>query len=390
MFILSYNLHFLCSLKYLMTEDKTDIKFMQQAIKLAKKGSMTTTPNPAVGCVLVKNNKVISTGFHLKSGDNHAEINALNEVQQLDAQNADCYVTMEPCAHSGKTPSCADALIKAKVKRVIIGQIDPNPLVKGKGIKLLKDNNIIVKTNILEKKCQEINKGFNKRMQSQKPYIRLKLASSLDGKTALSNGKSKWITSSDAREDVQNYRARSCAILTTSKTVIEDNSRLNVRSKKIAKDYLQKEIRQPIKIILDAKNLIYKDLNVFADQTPVWLIKNEKVKWKKSHNFPDFVKIFHLPTKQNQFDLTNLVNFLAKKELNNLWVEAGSTFAGAMLKAKLVDQWIIYMAPKLMGQDAMSLININKIMNMNDVVNFSFTKVQELGCDLKLILQEAN
>ena len=238
--------------------DVADIQYMQQAINLAKLGRFTTSPNPNVGCVIVKNNQVIGQGYHQKAGQGHAEVNALKQAGD-NANGATAYVTLEPCSHYGRTPPCADGLITAGISRVVVAMMDPNPLVAGRGIEKLQCAGIQVDSGVLEQQANALNPGFIKRMQTNLPFVTVKLGVSLDGRTALENGVSQWITASDARVDVQQFRAQHCAILTGSGTVLKDNPSLNLRWQELGsvRDVInESQLRQPIRVVIDSHNQV--------------------------------------------------------------------------------------------------------------------------------------
>ena len=243
-----------------------DAEFMQLALDLAKQGEFTAAPNPAVGCVLVKNGQIIGKGFHAKAGDPHAEVMALREAGE-NARGATAYVTLEPCAHYGRTPPCAKGLVDAGVRNVIAAMCDPNPLVAGKGLGILADAGIESAVGLLKENAEELNKGFLKRMRTVRPFVQLKLAMSIDGKTAMANGESKWITGAQARADVQQYRAKASAILSTSQTVLADNPSLNVRWAELPQEvqarYAEQHLRQPVRVILDSAHKVRSDFNLF-------------------------------------------------------------------------------------------------------------------------------
>ncbi|QJC30189.1 bifunctional diaminohydroxyphosphoribosylaminopyrimidine deaminase/5-amino-6-(5-phosphoribosylamino)uracil reductase RibD [Enterobacteriaceae endosymbiont of Plateumaris sericea] len=363
-----------------------DKVYMKYAITLAKLGVFTTTPNPNVGCVIVNNNKIVGTGYHLKSGQHHAEINALNMAGKL-AKNSTVYITLEPCNYSNLTPPCCNALIKAKVKRVIIANKDPNPKINGCGLKLLKKFGIKIKSNFLSKKAEKLNLGFFKRMRTGFPYIQLKLAISLDGKIGLYNGISKWISSIESRKDVQKLRAKSSAILSTSNTILKDNAILLVRWDElnyyIKKIYPRNLLRQPIRIILDRRNLIKPTdkLILFPGKILLIRLKYTFEKW------PYYVEQIIIPEKNGLLNLHYLFKKLGTKGINNILIEAGSILTGSLLKNKLVDELIVYLSPKLLGNIALNFCNFNEFFNMNDVLKFNFTNIKKIGKDLRLKLK---
>ena len=392
----------------------TDHLHMQRAIALAQKGRFTTAPNPNVGCVLVKADKVIGEGFHLRAGEAHAEVHALNSAGD-DAQGATCYVTLEPCSHYGRTPPCAAALVNANVHEVVIAMVDPNPQVAGKGIAILIAAGIKVRVGLLSAQSHALNPGFILRMREQRPFVRLKMAASLDGRTALKNGESKWITGPAARSDVQVYRAQASAILSTASTVIMDDASLNVRYSELGTsqaDYPldhaeksliqaeQSQVRQPIRVVLDNHRRLdahleplAKELKLFAQPGQILLVNGVKntvnVATKNSSTEQLLVNesVSRIEIEQDShhnIDLNQLMTTLAQQNINDLWVEAGATLAGALLENKLVDEIIIYLAPKLMGDSARGLAVLSELTEMAQVPTFSFTDITQIGDDLRI------
>lgn len=367
-----------------------DLNYMARAIRLAERGRFTTSPNPCVGCVIVKNNQIIGEGFHIQAGGPHAEINALSQISDngFSAEGATAYVTLEPCSHTGKTPPCASALIKAGVSTVVIGMEDPNPLVSGRGIQMLRDAGIQVHQGCLESACEKINPGFNKRMKQNRPFVQVKLASSLDGKTAMASGESKWITSYQARKDVQLYRAKACAILTGSGTVLADNPQMNVRESDFPlTDYPVESIRQPAKIIIDNQSQLTPDLNIFASETPVFVVKNKIKVTSPQQNWPKHVTQIELSGNDHNIDLTALMLELGARQMNHIWVEAGAKLAGALIQQGLVDELIIYQAAKLMGENTKGLLDVPNLTQLSQAIEWQYTDVRQIGPDLRLTLR---
>ncbi|WMY97499.1 MAG: bifunctional diaminohydroxyphosphoribosylaminopyrimidine deaminase/5-amino-6-(5-phosphoribosylamino)uracil reductase RibD [Arsenophonus sp.] len=364
---------------------KYDIKYMERALKLAKKGEFTTSPNPNVGCVIVKNNLIVGEGFHYKRGNKHAEQHAL-KIAKEKAKGSTVYITLEPCNHYGQTPPCTQALIKAKVKYVIVAMQDPNPKISGKGLLELEKAGIEIYCGLLQKKAEKLNKFFIKRMRTGFPYIILKLASSLDGKTALQSGISQWITSTRSRQDVQEIRSKVSAILTSSKTILKDNPNLNVRwtnfSKKLKNQYLKKDIRQPIRIVLDRQNQVNPEHNITKNKGECWLIRTiyKNSKWIGK------VKQIIYPKFKNEINLVSLLKNIAKKNINSVLIESGPTLSGAFLKSNLVDELIVYIAPKIIGLKAKELITVPTIQDLKNVIKLKFVSVKFINPDLKIIL----
>ena len=362
-----------------------DVAFMQLALDLAKQGEFTTTPNPSVGCVLVKDGKVVGKGFHAKAGEPHAEVMALREAGEK-ARGATAYVTLEPCSHFGRTPPCAKGLVEAGVSKVIAAMCDPNPQVAGKGLQILSDAGIQSAVGLLEENAEQLNKGFLKRMRTGKPFVQLKLAMSIDGKTAMASGESKWITGAQARADVQQYRAKASAILSTSQTVLADDPSLNVRWEELPPDvkagYPQEKLRQPVRVILDSSHKVRSDFKVFLTESPVWLVGEDDYPLT---GFPVFTDYLQLDRNQGETRLQALMAELGKRQINTLWVEAGATLAGALIAENLVDELIIYMAPKLLGDQARDLCYLPNLTQLADAPLWQLQSCEPIGDDLKLI-----
>lgn len=372
-----------------MTFSIQEYQFMAKAINLAKQGQYTTSPNPNVGCIVVKDGEVIAQGWHKKAGTGHAEVNAFAQLTAEQASGATCYVTLEPCSHFGRTPPCAQLLADKKVKKVIIAMVDPNPSVAGRGIRMLEDAGIEVEVGLLEQDARQLNLGFLSRMERKQPFVQVKLASSIDGKTALQNGESKWITGTEARADVQKYRAQACAILSTSATVLADNASLNVRGAELKFDYpldeTNTEIRQPKRVILDSQGLItpskLQDLALFDTDSEVILIRK--------HLSGDFTGIENIKEAQinyaDSFDLADLLAYLSTEEVNTLWVEAGGKLAASFVEQGLFDELICYLAPKVMGHQAQEMLPVGPYSSMSEVTELKLNQVSQMGDDLKLI-----
>ncbi|WP_375752942.1 bifunctional diaminohydroxyphosphoribosylaminopyrimidine deaminase/5-amino-6-(5-phosphoribosylamino)uracil reductase RibD [Vibrio sp. HN007] len=369
-----------------MQFSKTDYQMMSRAIQLAKGGIFTTHPNPNVGCVIAKDGEIIGEGFHYRAGEPHAEVHALRAAGD-SAEGATAYVTLEPCSHYGRTPPCAEALIKAKVSRVICAMEDPNPQVAGRGVNMLRDAGIEVGVGLLEAESNALNPTFLKKMRTGMPYVQLKLASSLDGKTALSNGVSKWITSPEARRDVQRFRAQSGAILSTSKTVIEDNASLTVRWSElpdsIKNQYSESEVRQPVRVILDRQN----QLELKKDELALFKAESEVISVSEREQSDLTVPL----DATGNLDLKETLQRLAKEQnINHIWIEAGATLAASLIEQKLVDELILYQAPKLMGGDSRSLINMSGLTEMSQAVELDIKDVRMVGPDVRVIATISN
>ena len=358
----------------------SDVEYMQHAIRLAKKGLYTTDPNPNVGCVIVKNNEIVGEGWHRRAGEPHAEVNALEQAGS-QANDATVYVTLEPCSHTGKTPPCAEALIKAGVKKVIAAMVDPNPLVAGNGLKKLEEADIETQSGLLESQARELNPGFIKRMESGRPFVRVKLAMSLDGRTAMASGESQWISGEASRYDVQRLRATSSAVLTGIDTVLFDDPSMNVR---LSADQLDVEqVRQPKRIILDSQLRMRSDVKIASLDGECIVYTSISVANDKHYPF----KVETINTQDGQIDLQALMQDLANKEINLLHVEAGSVLCGALLKNDLVDEIIIYMAPHIMGDAAKGLSHLPELDQMKDRISLDIKDVKSIGNDIRITAQ---
>ncbi|USD65863.1 bifunctional diaminohydroxyphosphoribosylaminopyrimidine deaminase/5-amino-6-(5-phosphoribosylamino)uracil reductase RibD [Vibrio sp. SCSIO 43136] len=352
-----------------------DHQMMQRALKLAHKAPYTTAPNPQVGCVITQGETIVGEGFHYRAGEPHAEVFALRQAGD-NAQGATAYVTLEPCSHYGLTPPCAEALVKAKVAKVICAMQDPNPKVAGRGINILRQAGIEVEVGLLEADANAVNPAFISQMTRKRPFVQLKLAASLDGQTALSNGESKWITSAAARQDVQRYRAQSGAILSTSQTVIADNASLNVRwhdlPASVQEQYPEQELRQPARIILDRRNQLTPELALFQQSGEVLTVGEQGN--------------IQIAADENGFDLTSLLESLSKQHnINHLWVEAGATLATSFIQAGLVDELILYLAPKLMGGDGRGVLAALGLEQMSQAIELEIKDTRMVGSDIRII-----
>jgi len=366
-----------------------EAKYMVRALQLAKLGQYSTSPNPRVGCVIVKNGVIVGEGFHKLAGSEHAEINALNQAGN-NAQNSTVYVTLEPCCYVGKTNACTDALIRAGVSKVVVAMLDPNPKVAGKGLEILKQANIKTSCGLLQQQATALNRGFIKRMQHNLPYVTLKTAMSLDGKTAMQNGQSMWITSSFARKQVQLLRAKSCAIISSSNTIIKDNARLSVRIDEL-NDLPNEQLdlvksRMPFRVAIDSKLRIDLDANFY--QIPRALVASclthantsaKQNKLRQISNLGHKVWLF----EGAQVDLLKLLQRLADLGCNEVLVEAGSKLGGAFVAANLVDEYKIFIATKLLGGSAKSMFDL-PINNLSDAYNLQISDIKFCAKDLQI------
>ncbi|MBU6459813.1 MAG: bifunctional diaminohydroxyphosphoribosylaminopyrimidine deaminase/5-amino-6-(5-phosphoribosylamino)uracil reductase RibD [Proteobacteria bacterium] len=355
-----------------MNEDR---HWMSHALALAERGLYSTTPNPRVGCVLVRKGVCVGEGFHVRAGGAHAEIMALLAAKDA-AKGATAYVTLEPCSHFGRTPPCSDALIRAGVNRVVVAMQDPNPLVSGQGIARLRAAGIRVDSGVMANEAAMLNIGFIFRHQKGRPYLRSKIAASIDGRTALANGASRWITGEDARLDVHRWRARSCAILTGIGTVIQDNPELTVRH--VATP------RQPLCIIVDSTLRITPDHALTRFGTHLITV-NDHVSFRP---YEDKGVIVHVvESRDGRVSLESLIACMAQMELNEILVEAGSVLNGALLDMGLVDELIVYFAPSVLKNQARGMFDGNMLEELEGSNPFRFVESGLVGEDLKVILR---
>jgi len=372
---------------------EADSEWMARALRLAERGLYTTSPNPRVGCVLVKDGKIIGQGWHQVAGEAHAEVHALREAKEA-AHGATAYVTLEPCSHHGRTPPCADALISAGVERVVVAVQDPNPHVAGAGIARLRAAGIEVEVGLMESAARELNNGFFSRMTLNRPWLRSKIAMSVDGGTALQNGASQWITSADSRRDVQHWRARSCAVLTGIDTLLEDDPQLNVR---VASEGSPR-IRQPLRVVLDSKLRIPLTAKILH---PVSFDKEagNVLIYTATHDVEKIAavqklgaQIVVLPDATGRVDLLATLHDLAARGCNEVLLEAGSVLNGAFLRAGLVDELILYIAPQLLGDMARGVAQLGELTTLDQRINLEWRDVRNVGKDLRVIarLQKGN
>ena len=356
----------------------TDHEWMSLALQQAEVGLYSTSPNPRVGCVIVKDNQIIGQGAHLKAGEAHAEVMALRDAQNKHPekiQGATAYVTLEPCSHFGRTPPCADALINAGIQRVVAAMQDPNPKVAGNGLARLAAAGITVEHGLMEAQAQALNAGFISRMLHNKPFVRLKIAASLDGRTALANGESKWITNEYARTDVHHWRARSCAILTGIGTVLADNPQMNVRNVNTT--------RQPLRVVVDSQLQTPIDANILKDGNTVIAYANATTERKAALEQSGAI-LLHLPNEYGQVCLPSLMTALATRGINELMVEAGQSLNGALIAANCVDELLLYYAPILLGSDAQGMLAIPTLGSMQDRIQLNIFDVRQFGSDIRI------
>jgi diaminohydroxyphosphoribosylaminopyrimidine deaminase/5-amino-6-(5-phosphoribosylamino)uracil reductase len=360
-----------------LVEITSDLQGMRHALHWAEKGLFTTTPNPRVGCVIVKDRKIIGEGTTQPAGQAHAEVQALNDAKMrgFDVQGATVYVTLEPCSHHGRTPPCADALIRAGVARVVSAIADPNPLVAGQGLAKLQAAGIETACGVLETEARELNIGFFSRMQRAKPWARMKSAASLDGKTALYNGSSQWITGQAARDDGHWWRARACAILTGIGTVKQDDPQLNVRAVSTP--------RQPRRIVVDSRLEISPDARVLQGGG-TWIVTAQANPEKEARLRERGAEIITLPNAHGKVDLPALMLELGRREINEVHVEAGVKLNGSLIREACVDELLLYLAPNLLG-DARGLFDLPALDTLDAKRVLSFHEVKHIGADLRIL-----
>lgn len=352
-----------------------DHRYMAEALRQAEFGLFSTDPNPRVGCVLVKSDQILASGWHRRAGEGHAEVNALAEAGDR-ARGATVYVTLEPCSHQGKTGPCAEALVDAGVAEVVIAMQDPNPQVAGRGIALLERAGIVVRSGLMKAQAAALNPGFVCRMEKQRPFVRIKLAMSLDGRTAMHSGESKWITGAAAREDVQRLRARSSVILTGSGTVEYDNPALTVRLDPAL--YPDNHVRQPKRAVLDWQSRLTGKEQIFQATADVLYFST----LSGGHQlFGDHVEVIRHDSGRGPLDW--ILKALAERECNELLVESGATLAGAFIAQQCWDELVVYIAPKLMGSRARPLLEL-PLDSMNQSHGLKLTDIRLLGDDLRL------
>jgi diaminohydroxyphosphoribosylaminopyrimidine deaminase/5-amino-6-(5-phosphoribosylamino)uracil reductase len=360
---------------------------MKLAARQAKMALFITGDNPRVGCVLVRDDHIVGQGFTQRPGEAHAEIMALKQAGAA-AKGATAYVTLEPCSHDGRTPPCADALIKAGVKKVVIGKIDPNPKVSGSGRAKLEAAGIEVCEIELSKKADALNRGYFHRMQSGLPFVRVKLAQSLDGRTAMANGDSVWITGKKARQDVQVWRGCSQAILTGVETVLHDDCRLTVRPEDFPKKYKSYphpfDHQQPLRIILDTKLRTPVNAAILTGTGRMIIFTASKDEEAKAALTDAGAKVIDMPINMGRIDLNSVLKWCGEQHINDLFVEAGATLAGQFVGQKLVNQLIVYTAPTIMGSSARPLMDLN-IEEMAHRHHIHDVKLKRLGKDWRII-----
>ncbi len=383
-----------------------DHLYMTRALQLAEQGLCSTMPNPRVGCVIVKDGKIVGEGAHLKAGEPHAEVFALRQAGD-QAKGATAYITLEPCNHTGRTPPCSQAVIDAGISKVIIAMQDPNPQVAGSGLAHLQAHNIAIASGLMQAQAEALNPGFILRMTRQTPFVRSKIAASLDGKTALNNGASQWITSEQARLDVQYWRARSCAILTGIGTVLADNPSMTVRASTPSPLMGEPAFgfpasvgakapnagvkgwgeggtgRQPLRVIVDSDLKIPIDAKILQGGNVLVAFANDAQN-KSTALLNAGAQLLCIPNEQNKVCLETLLSHLAAREINEVLVEAGEGLNGALLAQNLIDELLIYYAPKLMGSAAKGMLALPELIAMNQAIDLQILDMRQIGVDIRL------
>ncbi len=352
-----------------------DHEFMGQALELAGRGLYTTTPNPRVGCVIARDGVLVGRGWHEKAGLAHAEVLALKEASDR-ARGATLYVNLEPCSHHGRTPPCVDAIVAAGIKRVIAAMQDPNPKVAGSGFTRLRAAGIAIEHGLKENEARELNIGFIARMTRGRPWVRMKIAASLDGRTALANGRSQWITGEQARADGHRWRARACAILTGFGTVRDDDPQLNVRGVDTP--------RQPLKIVVDSK---------FETSPSARLLKEGKTLVVGAVNDAKRIaslkgagaEVVIIPNDGGKVELFRLMEELARRELNEIHVEAGTKLNGSLLQAGVVDELLVYLAPRVIGDSGRGMFGLPQLTDLSQTTALKIREVERIGEDLRIV-----
>ena len=369
---------------------------MTRALELAGRGLETTHPNPRVGCVIAQGSEVVGEGWHERAGEPHAEVNALHAAGSK-AAGATAYVTLEPCSHHGRTPPCVEALLAARVARVIFALEDPNPRVSGRGAEALRRAGVAVASGLMTAEAAQINPGFLKRMRSGRPWVRVKLAMSLDGRTALANGASQWITGAAARDDVQHWRARSSAILTGIGTVLADDPRLDVR---LPDPPAGRPRLQPLRVVLDGRLRTPPDARLLTTGGAVLIMtaanhgeQESELAARRARLVERGAAMEEVPASEpdaaagestRRLSLPDVLDRLGRREINELWVESGARLAGALLQQALVDELIVYIAPKLLGPQARPLVAMGELRNLQDAPNFTLVETCQIGEDVRL------
>ncbi|RUO79609.1 bifunctional diaminohydroxyphosphoribosylaminopyrimidine deaminase/5-amino-6-(5-phosphoribosylamino)uracil reductase RibD [Pseudidiomarina taiwanensis] len=354
----------------------TDKLYMERALALAAQAQYSAAPNPMVGCVIVRDQQIVGEGWHRRAGEAHAEVHALQQAGAA-AKGATVYVTLEPCSHFGRTPPCANALIEAEVAEVVVAMVDPNPQVAGRGLAALEAAGIKTKVGVCEAQARWLIRGFVSRMTRSRPWLQVKMASSLDGNIALANGESQWLTGPDARADVHRFRARSSAVLSTAKTVLCDQAKLTARA--------PETVQQPLRVVLDRSLQLTPEAALFAQTGPILLVHDQALQPNAEVVWPQHVEHFGVAADGQGLDLEALWQELARREINIVWTECGATLAGRLIEQGWADELIVYLAPQVLGHQAQSMLQLPNYSELQQTPKFKFTETRLIGADLRLI-----
>jgi len=357
----------------------SDARYMALALQLARRGLYTTDPNPRVGCVLVNDGDIVGQGWHERVGEPHAERHALAQAGER-ARGATAYVTLEPCSHHGRTPPCAEGLIEAGVTRVVAAMEDPNPQVSGRGLAKLQAAGIEIHRGLMRAEAEALNPGFIQRMRCGRPYVRCKLAMSLDGRTAMAAGESRWITAAQARADVHRLRARSSAVVTGIGTVMSDDPSLNARVAGLAGDAL----KQPLRVVLDSHLSMPATAKMLTLPGETLVVTTVGGSDAAEPLIKAGAEVVCLPAKAGKVDLTALLERLARREINEVLVEAGAELAGGFLRAGLLDELIVYLAPHIMGDQARGLFHLPGLDSMDQRIALDIEEIRAVGKDWRI------
>ena len=355
-----------------------DYQYMARALTLARRGLYSTDPNPRVGCVLVRDGRVVGEGWHEWAGQAHAEVMAMAQAQDL-SRGATAYVTLEPCCHYGRTSPCTQALLEGGVTRVVAAMEDPNPRVAGKGLAQLRQAGVTVDCGVLEAEARELNPGFIRRMSQGRPWVRIKLAMSLDGRTALASGESRWITGPEARQDVQRLRARSSAVVTGADTLLADDPSLNVR--------LDIPVQQPLRVVLDSRLRTPPTARTLGLPGQVLILTARRDPGPVEALKATGAEVLVLPSGSGGLDLAAVTAELSRRQINELHLECGPTLAGAWLAAGLMDELVVYMAPLLLGDSARGLFSLPDIQRMEQRRGLEIIDIRAVGRDWRLTVR---
>ena len=355
----------------------TDARWMARALRLAERGGVQTSPNPRVGCVLVRDGKIVGEGWHRRAGGPHAEVEALRQAGDA-AAGATAYVTLEPCSHHGRTPPCAEALCGAGVARVVAAMQDPNPLVAGRGLSHLRAAGVRVEDGLMAGSAVRLNPGFIKRMRTGMPWVRLKLAASLDGRTAMASGESQWITGEASRRDVHRWRGACDVVLTGVDTVLADDPALNVR--------LPGEWRQPLRVVLDSRLRTPPQARLLSLPGNTVIVTGLTEAGERTASLvAQGAEVVTVPMSGAHLDLTAVFDLLGQRGINTVWVECGARLSGALLQARMVDEMVVYSAPRLMGTSARGLAEFAGLDRLDQTPRLALCEVRRIGEDLRIV-----